>query len=192
MIALVSILMPAYNAEGWVGAAIGAALLAEPDARKRSFVVDHGSTDGTLAGARQFESNEVRVVTQPNQGAAAARVPSGGDTANPDEWKDDPEKYENLRELPERFFAGRDGTNPQVLQPAQPRIPTVLGCLLSKTDGLVLRKMSWRRKRDFFTGQRIRLTWRRAVRTYFASDLYRNLEVRRSQIRAVAMSRTRG
>ena len=36
-------------------------------------VVDDGSTDETLAVVRQFESNEVRVVTQPNQGATAAR-----------------------------------------------------------------------------------------------------------------------
>jgi hypothetical protein len=35
----------------------------------------------------QFESNEVRAATQPNQGAAAVRVPSAGDTANPDELK---------------------------------------------------------------------------------------------------------
>jgi len=34
------------------------------------------------------------VVTQPNQGAAAARVLSAGDAANPDELKDDLEKYE--------------------------------------------------------------------------------------------------
>jgi len=59
-----------------------------------------GCTDGTLAGAWQFESNEVRVVTQPNQRAAAARVPSAGDTANPDELKDDLEKYEHPEELP--------------------------------------------------------------------------------------------
>lgn len=63
-------------------------------------VVDDGCTDGTLAGARQFESNEIRVVTQPNQRAAAGRVPSAGDTANPDELKDDLEKYEHLQELP--------------------------------------------------------------------------------------------
>ena len=34
------------------------------------------------------------MVTQPNQGAAAARVLSAGDAANPDELKDDLEKYE--------------------------------------------------------------------------------------------------
>jgi Glycosyl transferase family 2 len=62
-------------------------------------VVDDGSAGGTLAGARQFESNEVRVVTQPNQGAAAARVPSTGDTANPDELKDDLENYDYLQKF---------------------------------------------------------------------------------------------
>jgi len=60
-------------------------------------VVDDRSTDETLAGARQFESNEVRVVTQPNQMAAAARVPSAGDTANPDELKDGLGKYEHRK-----------------------------------------------------------------------------------------------
>jgi glycosyltransferase involved in cell wall biosynthesis len=69
---LVSILIPAYNAEKWLGAAIASAL-AQTWPRKEIIVVDDGSTDGTLAAARQLESNEVRVVTQPNQGAAAAR-----------------------------------------------------------------------------------------------------------------------
>src|ERR1700674_5293977 len=41
--------------------------------RKEIIVVDDGSTDETLAIARQFESESVRVVTQRNQGAAAAR-----------------------------------------------------------------------------------------------------------------------
>jgi len=48
---------------------------------------------GLWQGARQFESNEVQVVTQPNQWAVAARVLSAGDTANPDELTDDLEKY---------------------------------------------------------------------------------------------------
>jgi glycosyltransferase involved in cell wall biosynthesis len=69
---LVSILIPAYNAEKWVGAAIASAL-GQTWRHKEIIVVDDGSTDGTLAAARQLESNEVRVVTQPNQGAAAAR-----------------------------------------------------------------------------------------------------------------------
>jgi glycosyltransferase involved in cell wall biosynthesis len=40
---------------------------------KEIVVVDGGSAEGTLAVARQFESKEVVVVTQPNQEAAAAR-----------------------------------------------------------------------------------------------------------------------
>ncbi len=93
MRALVSILIPTYNAEECVGAAIGSAL-GQALRQEEIIVVDDGSTDGTLAGARQFESNEVRVVTQPNQRAAPARVPSAGDRASPDELKDDLEKYE--------------------------------------------------------------------------------------------------
>ncbi len=62
MRALVSILIPAYNAEEWVGTAIGSAL-GQTWRLKEIMVVGHGSTDGTLAVARQFESNEVRVAT---------------------------------------------------------------------------------------------------------------------------------
>ena len=69
---LVSILIPAYNAEEWIGAAITSAL-GQTWRHKEIIVVDDGSTDGTLAVVRQFESSEVRVVTQRNQGAAAAR-----------------------------------------------------------------------------------------------------------------------
>jgi glycosyltransferase involved in cell wall biosynthesis len=115
---LVSILIPAYNAEEWVGAAIGSAL-GQTWRQKEIIVVDHGSTDGTLAGARQFESNKVRVGKQPNQEAAAARVLSAGDTANPDELKNDLEKYEHLEELAERFFAAKR-RHPQAPPPPQP------------------------------------------------------------------------
>jgi glycosyltransferase involved in cell wall biosynthesis len=69
---LVSILIPAYNAERWVADTIGSAI-AQTWPRKEIIVVDDGSTDGTRAVVQQFESNEVQVVTQPNQGAAAAR-----------------------------------------------------------------------------------------------------------------------
>jgi glycosyltransferase involved in cell wall biosynthesis len=72
MTPLVSILIPAYNAERWIAATIESAI-AQTWPQKEIVIVDDGSTDGTLAVARQFESNEVRVVTQPNQGAAAAR-----------------------------------------------------------------------------------------------------------------------
>jgi glycosyltransferase involved in cell wall biosynthesis len=72
MTPLVSILIPAYNAERWISDTIRSAI-AQTWPQKEIIVVDDGSTDGTLAMARQFESNKVRVVTQPNQGAATAR-----------------------------------------------------------------------------------------------------------------------
>ena len=69
---LVSILIPAYNAERWVAKAIRSAL-DQTWPRKEIIVVDDGSTDGTLSTARAFERGTVKVVTQPNQGAPAAR-----------------------------------------------------------------------------------------------------------------------
>jgi len=69
---LVSILIPAYNAERWLVDTIESAI-AQTWPQKEIIVVNDGSTDRTLAIARQFERNAVRVVTQPNQGAAAAR-----------------------------------------------------------------------------------------------------------------------
>jgi len=72
MVPLVSILIPAYNAERWIGATIES-VLAQTWHHKEIIVVDDGSSDGTLTVARQFESKGVHVVTQANQGAAAAR-----------------------------------------------------------------------------------------------------------------------
>lgn len=69
---LVSILVPAYNAEEWIADTLRSAI-AQTWEPKEIIVVDDGSTDGTLAIARRFESAELRVATQMNQGAAAAR-----------------------------------------------------------------------------------------------------------------------
>lgn len=69
---LVSILIPAYNAEQWVADTINSALN-QIWPRKEIIIVDDGSRDQTLAIARQFSSKNVSVVTQENQGAAAAR-----------------------------------------------------------------------------------------------------------------------
>jgi glycosyltransferase involved in cell wall biosynthesis len=69
---LVSILIPAYNAEPWIAYTLRSAL-DQTWTRAEIIVVDDGSTDQTCAVARQFESDGVRVVTQENQGAAAAR-----------------------------------------------------------------------------------------------------------------------
>lgn len=69
---LVSILIPAFNAEKYIARSIRSALDQTWKA-KEIIVVDDGSTDRTLQIARQFESASVRVVTQVQQGAAAAR-----------------------------------------------------------------------------------------------------------------------
>src|SRR5919106_1193025 len=69
---LISILIPAYNAEEWVRDALRSAL-AQKWRNKEIIVVDDGSRDNTLSIARGFESPSVKVVTQSNQGAAAAR-----------------------------------------------------------------------------------------------------------------------
>jgi glycosyltransferase involved in cell wall biosynthesis len=69
---LVSILIPAYNAEAFIRDTLRSAI-AQTWERKEIIVVDDGSTDQTLAVARQFESPELKVVTQENQGAAATR-----------------------------------------------------------------------------------------------------------------------
>jgi glycosyltransferase involved in cell wall biosynthesis len=72
MLPLVSILIPAYNAEGLIGDTLRSAT-SQTWPRTEIIVVDDGSKDRTTGVARQFESQGVRVVTQANQGAAAAR-----------------------------------------------------------------------------------------------------------------------
>ena len=72
MKALVSILIPAYNAERWIADTIRSAI-GQTWPRKEIIVVDDGSADRTVAVARQFSSANVQVVTQKNQGAAATR-----------------------------------------------------------------------------------------------------------------------
>lgn len=69
---LISILIPAFNAERWIADTLRSAL-AQTWEPKEIIVVDDGSTDRTLEIARKFERVGVRVVTQENKGAAAAR-----------------------------------------------------------------------------------------------------------------------
>ncbi|HMP84698.1 MAG TPA: glycosyltransferase family 2 protein [Verrucomicrobiota bacterium] len=69
---LVSILIPAYNAEQFIAQTLRSAL-DQTWPRKEIIVVDDGSKDGTLAVARQFASDTVTVVSQPNSGASVAR-----------------------------------------------------------------------------------------------------------------------
>ena len=69
---LVSILVPAYNGERWIGECLSSAV-GQTWPCKEVIVVDDGSTDGTLAAARAHESATVKVVRQDNRGASAAR-----------------------------------------------------------------------------------------------------------------------
>lgn len=70
---LVSILIPCYNAQAWLDAALASAA-GQTWPRCEIIVVDDGSTDGSLALARQWEARgPIRVLAQPNRGAAAAR-----------------------------------------------------------------------------------------------------------------------
>jgi len=69
---LVSILIPVYNAQEWLAQTIKSAL-AQTWIRKEIIIVNDGSKDDSLAVARRFESVNVSVFSQENQGAAATR-----------------------------------------------------------------------------------------------------------------------
>jgi glycosyltransferase involved in cell wall biosynthesis len=69
---LVSILIPAYNASEWIAETLRSAI-GQTWQRKEIIVVNDGSKDDTLSIARQFESRNVLIVNQENQGAAATR-----------------------------------------------------------------------------------------------------------------------
>jgi glycosyltransferase involved in cell wall biosynthesis len=147
---LVSILIPAFNAQEWITDTLHSAL-AQTWEKKEIVVVDDGSTDKTLAFARQFESDSVRVVTQENQGAAAARNKafslSCGDYI---QWLDAddllaPDKIERQMEVMNQCRSKRT-----LVSAAWGRfkyryyraefVPTALWCDLSPTEWL-LRKM---------------------------------------------------
>jgi glycosyltransferase involved in cell wall biosynthesis len=69
---LVSILIPAYNAEQWIAETIHSAI-GQTWPRKEIIVVDDGSKDRTAEVARQFALKHILVVSKENQGAAATR-----------------------------------------------------------------------------------------------------------------------
>ena len=69
---LISIIIPAYNAAPWIAETIKSAL-AQTWPQIEILVVDDGSTDATASIVRQFTVDRLRVISQPNAGASAAR-----------------------------------------------------------------------------------------------------------------------
>jgi glycosyltransferase involved in cell wall biosynthesis len=69
---LVSILIPAFNAQAWIADTLRSAV-SQTWRRREIIVVDDGSSDRTPAIAGQFASEGVSIISQTNQGAAAAR-----------------------------------------------------------------------------------------------------------------------
>jgi glycosyltransferase involved in cell wall biosynthesis len=68
---LVSIIIPAYNAEEWIAQTVQSAI-AQTWPHKEIIIVDDGSKDRTAEIARRFSSKEVLVVSTENQGLSAA------------------------------------------------------------------------------------------------------------------------
>ena len=68
---LVSILIPAYNAEEWIADTLRSAI-AQTWPHKEIIVVDDGSTDRTAEIARMVATKDVTVVSTPNQGLSGA------------------------------------------------------------------------------------------------------------------------
>ena len=69
---LVSILIPAFNAEKWIRDCVKSAL-AQTWSCKEIIIVDDGSRDATLEIARSYSSPDVRVASQDHRGASVAR-----------------------------------------------------------------------------------------------------------------------
>ena len=69
---LVSIIIPVYNAEEYLKEAIESALQ-QTWQNKEIILVDDGSTDSSLAIAKQYADNGVRLFSKSNKGASAAR-----------------------------------------------------------------------------------------------------------------------
>jgi glycosyltransferase involved in cell wall biosynthesis len=69
---LVSIIIPVYNSKMYLQQAIESAVgQTWPDTE--IIIVDDGSTDGSLAIAQTYQNDNIKVFTQPNRGASAAR-----------------------------------------------------------------------------------------------------------------------
>ncbi|MGY3211665.1 glycosyltransferase family 2 protein [Mucilaginibacter sp. HD30] len=69
---LVSVIIPVYNAERYIDAAITSAL-SQSWPCIEVIVVDDGSTDSSYELAKRYQANNVKILQQSNKGASAAR-----------------------------------------------------------------------------------------------------------------------
>lgn len=146
---LVSILIPAYNAERWISDTMRSAL-GQTWPRTEIIVVDDGSKDQTPAIAQKFASKEVLVVTQQNQGASVARNKAYG-LCQGDyiQWLDAddflaPDKIERQMRVAMESASKRtlfsSAWGDFMYRPAKARfIPTPLWCDLDPTEWLTRR-----------------------------------------------------
>ena len=96
---LVSVLLPVYNGERYVAAAVQS-VLAQTYGRLELVVIDDGSTDGTLAVLQSFDDPRIRLTSRENRGlvatlAEAATLAQGAYLARMD--ADDVSQPERLR-----------------------------------------------------------------------------------------------
>lgn len=68
----ISVIIPCFNAEKWIGAAVRSVLAQAWDGPLEILVIDDGSQDNSVSCVREF-GNAVRLIEQANLGAAAAR-----------------------------------------------------------------------------------------------------------------------
>jgi glycosyltransferase involved in cell wall biosynthesis len=148
---LVSILIPAFNAEQWIADTLRSAI-AQTWPNTEILVVDDGSTDETLAIAKRFESKSIRVVSQRRQGGPAARNTayslSQGDYF---QWLDNddllaPDKIERqvavLEQCQSKWTILSSAWGEFMYRPRLARfVPTALWCDLSPAE-FMSRKMS--------------------------------------------------
>ena len=111
---LVSVLIPCYNAERWIAETLES-VLAQTWPNLEIIVVDDGSSDNSLEIAKRYESTNIKVIKQENNGASSARNralrESGGDYIQYLDADDllSPEKIKEqilmLREQPQGMLA---------------------------------------------------------------------------------------
>ena len=69
---LISVIMPVYNVEAYVGEAI-ASVIGQSFANWELIIIDDGGCDASMVICRMFADKRIRIITQANRGLAGAR-----------------------------------------------------------------------------------------------------------------------